>query len=156
MSARERLGTGEIAASLLVILLALAGLTAVVTGVVTLPSFADLLGISGRGAGPQASAMPPPTPSPSPVESFAYPTPSPEPTFLPYRVAVGDTLTSIAKRFRTTNRSIAWWNRGTYPSLDPESPTYKPNAIKVGWRLVLLPGQVVDENNPPTPSPPPG
>jgi LysM domain len=154
MSARERLGTGEIAASLLVILFALVGATAVVTGLVTLPSFADLLGISG-GGGPRALATPPPTPSPSPVESFAYPTPSPEPTFLMYRVANGDTLTSIAKKFQTTNRSIAWWNRGTYPSLDPESPTYKPSAIKVGWLLVLLPGEVVDEDNPPSPSPAP-
>jgi LysM domain len=155
MSARQRLGTGEIAASLLVIFLALAGATAVVTGLVTLPSFADLLGISGGGGGAEASAAPPPTPSPSPIESFAYPTPSPEPTFLTYRVANGDTLTSIAKKFRTTNRSIAWWNRGTYPSLDPESPRYKPNEIKVGWLLVMLPGQVVDEGNPPSPSPPP-
>ena len=43
----------------------------------------------------------------------------------------------------------------TFPSLDPESPTYRPDSIKAGWVLVLIPGQVVDDTNPPTPSPGP-
>jgi len=68
----------------------------------------------------------------------------------------GDTLTSIARRHGTTARSIAFWNRVTYPSLDPDSPDYAPNTIVVGWRLTVWPGQVVDEQNPPPgPSPTP-
>lgn len=87
--------------------------------------------------------------------TFVRPTPTPLPTFTSYVVRVGDTLTSIAKRSRTTARSIAWWNRGTYPSLDPESAAYRPNSIRPGWVLVLIPGTTVDENNPPSPSPSP-
>jgi hypothetical protein len=92
---------------------------------------------------------------PSLAPTFARPTPSPAPTFLTYRVKSGDTLNSIAKHFHTTARSIAWWNRGTYPSLDPESSNYDPGTIRVGWILVVLPNTVVDEENPPTPSPGP-
>jgi hypothetical protein len=92
-----------------------------------------------------------PTPSPT----FAHPTPSPGPTFLTYTVKPGDTLNSIAKRYRTTARSIAWWNRGAYPSLDPEAPGYDPNTIRRGWKLVVMPSSVVDDDNPPTPSPGP-
>ena len=106
------------------------------------------------------AAVPTPTPVPTPVGSspdptFTRPTPSPAPTFISYTVRPGDTLTSIAKAYRTTGRSIAWWNRGTYPSLDPEAATYEPDRIEVGWTLVLIPGAVVDDTNPPTPSPGP-
>ena len=97
-----------------------------------------------------------PTPlGPSLAPTFARPTPSPAPTFLTYVVRSGDSLNSIAKKFRTTARSIAWWNRGTYPRLDPESPKYDPNTIRVGWVLVVLPDTVVDDENPPSPSPGP-
>jgi len=99
-------------------------------------------------------AAPSPTPT-SPGPTFVRPTPSPMPTFVTHAVQPGDTLTSIARQFRTTGRSIAWWNRGAYPSLDPESATYDPNRLEVGWVLHLLPDTVVDENNPPTPSPGP-
>ena len=92
---------------------------------------------------------------PTPARTFARPTPSPAPSFLNYRVQSGDSLNRIAKKFRTTARSIAWWNRGTYPSLDPESPNYDPGTIRVGWVLIVLPDTVVDEENPPTPSPGP-
>jgi len=92
---------------------------------------------------------------PSLAPTFARPTPSPGPTFLTYRVKSGDTLNSIAKHFHTTARSISWWNRGAYPSLDPESSRYDPGTIRVGWMLVVLPSTVVDEENPPTPSPAP-
>jgi peptidoglycan/xylan/chitin deacetylase (PgdA/CDA1 family) len=78
------------------------------------------------------------------------------PTFLSYTVVRGDSLTSIARRFATTGRSIAWWNRTTYPRLDPESPTYAPNRIEIGWVLVLIPGVVVDDQSPPGSSPEPG
>ena len=92
---------------------------------------------------------------PSVAPTFARPTPSPGPTFETYKVKRGDTLNSIAKKFHTTARSIAWWNRGTYPSLDPESSSYDPSTIRVGWKLVILRGVVVDDSNPPTPSPAP-
>ena len=58
-----------------------------------------------------------------------------------YTVARGDTLTSIARRHRTSGRSIAYWNRDEYPSLDPESADYRPNVLQRGWVLKILPGQ---------------
>jgi peptidoglycan/xylan/chitin deacetylase (PgdA/CDA1 family) len=61
----------------------------------------------------------------------------------------GDSLTSIARAYETTPRSIAYWNRVTYPSLDPDSADYAPNVIVVGWTLTVWPGQVVDEEDPP-------
>jgi spore germination protein YaaH len=81
----------------------------------------------------------------------------PSPTFLVYEVRAGDTLHSIARQFGTTARSIAYWNRTTYPSLDPDSPTYEPGLIKVGWTLHLIPTAVVDEDELPevTPGPDP-
>ena len=105
--------------------------------------------------GALGSPTPLPSPSPSPILTFGYPTPSPEPTFMTYVVRVGDSLTTIARAYGTSARSLAWWNRGTYPSLDPESPGYDPNSIHTGWRLVLIPGETVDEENPPSPSPAP-
>jgi len=92
---------------------------------------------------------------PSAAPTFSRPTPSPGPTFAMYTVKRGDTLNGIAKKYHTTARSISWWNRGTYPSLDPEAPGYDPGTIRVGWKLVILPGVTVEENNPPTPSPAP-
>jgi len=155
MELRDRLGSPLVTVSLAGIALVLIGGVALATGLVTLPTFQlDFFAVSTPGpvAGPTLS----PAPTPSPAEpTFARPTPSPQPTFVSYTVRAGDTLTSIAKIYRTTGRSIAWWNRGTYPSLDPESPTYRPDSIKKGWVLVVLPGQVVDDNNPPTPSPAP-
>ena len=62
-------------------------------------------------------------------------------------------LSSIARAFQTTPRSLAWWNRGTYPTLDPESEAYAPNHIEPGWTLVLIPGVTVDDASPPSPSP---
>jgi len=95
-----------------------------------------------------ATASPGPT-GPTPSPSFVPPTPTPMPTFLAYRVARGDSLTSIARRFGTSGRSIAFWNRGTYPSLDPDSARYAPNRIKVGWTLVLIPGvKLTDDDLP--------
>ena len=84
-----------------------------------------------------------PTPSPA----FVRPTPTPLPTFLAYVVKRGDTLSSIAKAHRTTDRSIAFWNRTTYPSLDPDSPDYDPDRIEIGWVLLLVPDVEIEEDD---------
>ena len=62
-------------------------------------------------------------------------------------------MLTIARQFGTTARSIAYWNRSTYPSLDPDSPTYEPGLIKIGWMLLLIPTAVVDEDELPEPTP---
>jgi hypothetical protein len=89
-------------------------------------------------------------PGPSTRPSFVRPTPTPLPTFLVYVVRPGDTLTSIARAHGTTARSIAFWNRATYPSLDPDSSGYRPDRIEVGWRLVLIPNVELDPEELPT------
>jgi peptidoglycan/xylan/chitin deacetylase (PgdA/CDA1 family) len=97
-----------------------------------------------------------PNASPSTSGPPALPTPSPGPTFRVHIVRRGETLTAVARRYDTTPRSIAYWNRDTYPSLDPDSSTYQPNRIEIGWKLRLLPGQTIDEQNlPPTARPRP-
>ena len=106
--------------------------------------------------GSGALASPPPSPSPSGPSarpSFTYPTPTPLPTFFIYQVRPGDTLTSIAQAHGTTARSISFWNRGRYPSLDPDSPTYSPNRIEVGWDLLLIPDVELDPEDLLEPSP---
>jgi hypothetical protein len=101
-----------------------------------------------------ATPTPIPTPAgPTPTPSFVRPTPTPQPTFFVYTVVSGDNLGSIAKRYGTSPRSLAYWNRVTYPSLDPDSATYKPNYLVVGWTLRLIPNAEVDPENLP---PPPG
>jgi hypothetical protein len=94
-----------------------------------------------------------PTVTPSPLRTFIRPTPTPLPTFATYVVRPGDSLSSIARTFATTPRSLAWWNRGTYPNLDPQSAAYNPNHVEPGWVLTLIPGVIVDDLHPPTPSP---
>ena len=94
---------------------------------------------------------------PTPIPSFVRPTPLPAPTFLAYTVKSRDTLTSIAREFHTTPRSIAFWSRDEHPSLDPESPAYQPDHLEVGWILRLIPDDVFDEDElldaPTSPSP---
>ncbi|HEX5591158.1 MAG TPA: polysaccharide deacetylase family protein [Candidatus Limnocylindrales bacterium] len=133
--------------------------------VVLVALVAAILLVPGMLPGPVASASPGATATPggtpagsptqSPVPTFVRPTPTPLPTFMSYVVRAGDSLNSIADDFRTTARSIAWWNRGTYPNLDPQSADYEPDHIEPGWVLVLIPGVEVDDANPPTPSPGP-
>ncbi len=126
------------------------------------------LAVAGCGLGdlptrpPKSVEPPPPTasPSPTPVPSPTVPptpTPKPLPTPIVYTVKPGDSLLTIAKRFKTTGRSIAYWNRARYPSLDPESPKYDPNRIEVGWKLSLTPGITYEEGveSPPPASPTP-
>ena len=103
-----------------------------------------------------ATALASPSPSgPSPRPSFIYPTATPLPTFFIYQVRSGDTLTSIAQAHGTTARNISFWNRERYPSLDPDSPTYRPNRIEVGWELLLIPDTELDPDDLPEPSPSP-
>jgi len=104
----------------------------------------------------EATVTPEPTPAgPTPTPSFVRPTPTPQPTFLVYTVKRGDTLVRIAKLYGTDGRSIAYWNRVTYPSLDPDSARYRPDYLVVGWRLALIPNTAVDpENLPPGPATP--
>lgn len=102
----------------------------------------------------EAAATPSPSPSsPSARPSFTYPTPTPLPTFFIYQVRPGDTLTSIARQHGTTARSLSFWNRQRYPSLDPDSPTYSPNRIEVGWELLLIPDVELDPEDLREPSP---
>jgi nucleoid-associated protein YgaU len=100
---------------------------------------------------PTASASPAPS-GPTPIPTIVAPTPTPAPTFFVYTVVRGDSLNSIAHQFKTTARSIAFWNRSTYPSLDPEGAHYRPDLLEVGWTLFLLPNEVVDEQELPEPS----
>jgi nucleoid-associated protein YgaU len=103
------------------------------------------------GLQPSTVAVTTPTPTavpsgPPAPPSFVRPTPTPLPTFLSYVVKSGDTLDSIAEAHGTTARSIAFWNRSTYPSLDPDSSAYAPDRIKIGWVLLLVPDIEIDED----------
>jgi hypothetical protein len=112
-------------------------------------------GRTGPGAPSVSQPASTPTPGPTgptPLPSFVRPTPTPLPPFTTYVVTRGDTLTSIARMFKTTGRSIAYWNRAAYPSLDPESSHYDPNSIRRGWSLRLIPGVTFDENSIPEPT----
>ena len=95
---------------------------------------AALPGSPASGASPGSSVR----------RTLVPPTPTPLPTFLVYVVRPADTLLSIAKRFPTTGRSLAYWNRATYKTLDPDSPGDAPDTIQVGWKLRYVPGQTTD------------
>lgn len=73
------------------------------------------------------------------------PTAQPAPSSIVYTVKAGDSLLLIAKRFKTSARSIAFWNRATYKRLDPDSPSYNPNNIEIGWRLTITPGVKIED-----------
>jgi len=148
--ARNPLATPAGAASLALVLVALVAAIAVGPGLLT----PGASGVPSTGSpGSSSSAGPSGSPTPSPLPSFIRPTPTPGPTFMTYTVQPGDNLNSIARAFGTSPRSLAWWNRGAYPSLDPESEAYAPNHIEPGWVFVLLPGVIVDDANAPSPSP---
>jgi hypothetical protein len=151
-----------VAASALTILLAGCGLGDLPTRSTEASSEPSSLALSSL----LASALPSGTPGPS-----AAPTPTPQPTALTYVVKSGDSLVNLGHRFKTTGRSIAYWNRKAYPSLDPDKPTYNPNHLEIGWRLTIYPGLIDNDGNgiadasatpapplapsiPPAPSPP--
>ena len=131
-------------------------------------SLVAAVGASGCGLGdiptrapqPTTTPSPSPTPIPTPVPP-PTPTPSPtakpSPTALIYTVKAGDNLLNLAKRFKTSGRSIAFWNRAAYPSLDPDSKKYDPNRIEIGWKLSIIPGVKIDDavESPPGSSPTP-
>ncbi len=118
---------------------------------------AGCLPTGGRTAAPSGrtpsnggaiAATPIPTPAgPTPRPSFVRPTPTPVPTLFVYTVASGDNLNTIARRFGTTARSIAFWNRATYPSLDPLAANYRPDLLQLGWTLFVRPHDVFDEQD---------
>jgi len=118
-------------------------------------------GVGPASPSPSSSPTPTATPTLTPVatpsaQAGGSPAPSPSPSPIVHVVAAGDSLLSLARRYDTTGRSIAYWNRATYPSLDPDSADYEPDRIEIGWRLTILPGQVVDPASPPPgPSPTP-
>ncbi|MEA2519836.1 MAG: hypothetical protein QOF49_1916 [Chloroflexota bacterium] len=99
------------------------------------PAAGSSAAVSG---GPSAALSTGPA-GPTPRRSFVAPTATPAPTFAVYVVKSGDNLNAIGKRFGTTAHSIALWNRSTYPSLDPESAAYRPDVLKLGWTLFLIP-----------------
>lgn len=113
-----------------------------------------------ESVGPTASPGPS-TPVPSaPASPGATPTPGlptarPTPAPIVHVVTAGDSLLALARRYETTGRSIAYWNRDAYPSLDPESPDYAPNRIEIGWQLTIWPGRVYDPEQGRTPPPAP-
>jgi len=112
-------------------------------------------GVPGVSGGSPGTPLPSPVPGPSgptPVPSFVRPTPTPAPTFLIYVVKTGDSLGTIARRYGTTARSIAFWNRGSYPTLDPEAANYRPDLVRIGWTLLLIPNVTFDEQSLPGPS----
>jgi len=115
----------------------------------------DRSGSLGPVVGSTPAATSPAPTGPTPVPSFVRPTPTPMPTFMAYVVKSGDNLNTIAHRYGTTARSIAFWNRGTYPSLDPEAAGYRPNVVRLGWTLVLIPNVIFDEQTLPGPTPNP-
>ena len=105
----------------------------------------------------EATPTPVVTPGgPTPTPSFVRPTPTPQPTFFVHTVVGGDSLEKIAKRYGTTARSIAYWNRVTYATLDPDSEGYDPDYLLVGWTLQLIPNVEVDPENLPPGRPTPG
>ncbi len=82
-------------------------------------------------AAPTAPAGSHPDPGP--------PTPTPGPTFRAYKVVAGDTMTRIARKFHTSTRSLSYWNRVKYPTLDPENAHYNADRVERGWILQLIP-----------------
>ena len=135
-------------------------LLVIVVGCVPTPArlrSADPVATASASSATTPTELVPPSPTgPTPPPSFIRPTPTPLPTFFVHVVRSGDTLSSIASTYATTEISIAAWNRGTYPSLDPESPEYRPNRIVIGWMLRLIPNLEIDgeELLQPTPSQP--
>jgi peptidoglycan/xylan/chitin deacetylase (PgdA/CDA1 family) len=151
---RNRLRDGRLAAALGGVLVVLIVAALLAGGFVDLPGTAiGPTASPGATAGSPTPSEPLPSPTPSSSPTFTRPTPTPAPTFISHTVVAGDTLVGLARAYETTGRSIAYWNRAAYPSLDPDSPTYDPNRIEIGWVLQVQPGAEVDPSTLPTPTP---
>ena len=98
--------------------------------------------VPGDMPGAASPTISPPTATPR--QTVSLPTLSPAPSFQLYTVQRGDSLLSIAKRFRTTVLSLSYWNRERYASLDPDAPGYAPGRIETGWLIQLIPGTEAD------------
>ena len=91
--------------------------------------------------GPTPTPPPGPTTPPPPTPPRGRRRPRPGRRSSCTRSSRGDTLTRIARRFQTSTRSLSYWNREAYPSLDPESAHYRPDRLELGWTLRVLPGK---------------
>ena len=112
-----------------------------VVGALALAVTACLPGSIRPTSPPVATPAPAPTAPPTPTPTPGPPTPTPGPTFRLYTVQRGDTLTRIARRFKTSPRSLSYWNRAKYPTLDPEGSRYRPDRLEVGWVLQVIPSK---------------
>ena len=101
----------------------------------------DVPAASIDGLSPEGSVT---AATPTPRRTVSLPEATPLPAFTLYTVRGGDSLLSIAARFRTSPLSLSYWNRDRYKSLDPDTTTYAPDRIEVGWRFRLIPGAEVD------------
>jgi peptidoglycan/xylan/chitin deacetylase (PgdA/CDA1 family) len=150
MSVKHRCATTPRSARALVaailVMLLVAGCQAL--GAIDAPA-TSIDGLSPGGSVPAAT--------PTPRQTVSLPEATPLPAFTLYTVRGGDSLLSIAARFRTSQLSLSYWNRDRYKNLDPDTTTYAPDRIEVGWRLRLIPGVEVDpEDFLPLPSESPG
>jgi hypothetical protein len=136
--------SAALAALLGAILVALVVITVVVLPGLTGPAASGSPSASPSASPTLAAATATPTPSPTPTPT-ATPAATPLPSVLEVVVATGDSLSSLADEYDTHPRSIAFWNRDRYPTLDPQSPDYEPDQIQVGWTLVVYPGQTFPE-----------
>src|SRR5437870_5264416 len=76
-----------------------------------------------------------PLPTSTPRQTVSLPTLSPAPSFQLYTVKRGDTLLSIADRFRTSVLSLSYWNRERYRSLGPRTSHQVALTLDMGGRL---------------------
>jgi LysM domain len=146
---RSALESGWLAGLLGLLLVGLIAAIAIVPGLGIQITIAPIGATATVGA---AASEAPVSAAPSVSPTFSRPTPTIQPSPLQYVVKSGDTLLGLGKRYETTGRSIAFWNRDRYPTLDPDSPRYNPNDLQVGWILAITPGIVVDESTLPGPS----
>jgi peptidoglycan/xylan/chitin deacetylase (PgdA/CDA1 family) len=83
---------------------------------------------SPRGSGTPTLVPPISSASASPSDGR----PSPSGGAITYTVMSGDTLSSIGRAWRVSVAQLLAWNSDRYPSLASD-----PNALEVGWRLVV-------------------
>ena len=102
-----------------------------------------------------ASELPSPSASPTPLGSAgesasAVPSAFDGGTGTTYTVRAGDTLSSIARAWGTTVAQLRAWNATSYPSLVTD-----PNALEVGWILIVAGDPAATPLPTPVPTPVP-